>query len=96
MKKPINISPVKVEKVDCENKIVIFDNNTALIMDGQATEILKKLKAFEIIKEKRVNVWLIQEVVDSVEEYNSIVDDEGKGEELLTQEEYALLKEELE
>lgn len=49
----------------------------------------KKLKAFDIIKEKKVNVWCISMV--SLEKYNTnFVNQDWRK---LTQEEYELLKE---
>lgn len=55
----------------------------------------KKLKAFEIIKKKRVFIGeLLQS--DSLEEYNDYVEEQGRyDEDKLTQEEYDLLKEAL-
>ena len=50
--------------------------------------IQKELKAFEIIKEKEVNVFIFLHSGD-LETYNDMVEDNRK----LTQEEYDLLKE---
>ena len=54
---------------------------------GQAL-ITKKLKAFEIIKEKEINVFIFLHSGD-LETYNDMVEDNRK----LSQEEYDLLKE---
>ena len=51
----------------------------------------KSLKALEIIKEKNVDIWLIQNK-KTLKQYNSMVDESRK----LTQEEFNLLKEVLE
>ena len=49
--------------------------------------IEKLLKAFEIIKEKTVNIWLIQNK-ENIRHYNSMIDSSR----WLTQEEFDLLK----
>ena len=57
---------------------------------GQVITIQKELKALEIIKEKRVNCYLIINS-ENLKDYNECVDDTT--EKRLTQEEYDLLKE---
>jgi len=54
-------------------------------------DVDKKLKALEIIKEKGVNIYLLNET-DNVEEYNELIKSHY-GMKQLTQEEYDLLKE---
>ena len=54
-------------------------------------KLKKKLKAFEIIKNKMVDVGKLFYCYESLEEYNKWVSEKDK----LTQEEFDLLKEEL-
>ena len=54
-------------------------------------QVRKELKALEIIKEKTVDIWLIQNK-KTLKQYNSMVDESRQ----LTQEEFNLLKEVLE
>lgn len=59
----------------------------------ELTELEKKLKAFEIIKEKQIDVLYIAMFPNSLEKYNKHVSFVHDDEWCLTQEEYDLLKE---
>ena len=78
-----------------ELKQINIDRSKQLLeLVSEQTENSKKLKALEIIKNKRVDVWLILHVIDNsdnVEDYNAINKRPIGGN--LTQEEYDLLKE---
>ena len=81
-----------IEKLDWLSFPYKWSNSADATLKRNCFEYLaKKLKALEIIKEKRVCTEILF-VSQSVEVYNDMVDEPYK----LTQEEYKLLKEVLE
>ena len=73
--------------IEALENIKHYDTRVGLHRDDYDT-IEKSLKALEIIKEKKVNVFIFLHSGD-LETYNDMVEDNRK----LTQEEYDLLKE---
>jgi len=77
------LEALKIVERDCED--------LEQVPYGEFALIEKSLKALEIIKEKTVDIWLIQNK-KTLKQYNSMVDESRK----LTEEEFNLLKEVLE
>lgn len=74
---------------DVENKLGEYEN-----IDESPEHLAKVSKAFEIIKEKKVNICCFCEYnVDTYKDYIATFEKVNLGKELLTQEEYNLLKE---
>jgi hypothetical protein len=77
------LEALKIVERDCED--------LEQVPYGEFALIEKSLKALEIIKEKTVDIWLIQNK-KTLKQYNSMVDESRQ----LTEEEFDLLKEVLE
>ena len=82
-----------------ENNVLPNDEFIGDLGEHTRDEVAMKLKAFDIIKEKKVDVLaIITNACETCEEYNkehNLVLDKRQGIKPLTQEEYELLKEEL-
>ena len=73
-------------------KIMVKDNDLELPYHNTILTIEQELKAFEIIRNKRVDVDLLLSSF-SLKYYNEQISEEKLGEKQLTREEYDLLKE---